>query len=80
MGPDTPASGEMPGNDKTIYHKELAQTISNFLGIDFQTGTDHQVGNAISSMFKSDVLFSDTIGSKDQLKLEAAVNSKNLAE
>ena len=76
MGPDTPASGEMPGNDKTIYHRELAQTMSKFLGLDFQTGTDRKVGNAISSMFKSDVLFSDTV--KSEAQKEADVN-KNIS-
>jgi hypothetical protein len=80
IGPDTPASGEMPGNGKTIYHNELAQTMSRFLGLDFQTGTDHKVGNAISSMFKTDILVTGALGSGSTSSSNAPQSKNKLGE
>ena len=47
MGPDTPAKGEMKTRS-TIYHKQLAQTFSELLGLDFKSWAGHEVGEAVN--------------------------------
>ncbi|WP_411274304.1 alkaline phosphatase family protein [Daejeonella sp.] len=47
MGPDTPAKGEIK-TATTIYHKQLAQTISELLGLDFKSGAGHEAGAGIN--------------------------------
>jgi hypothetical protein len=49
MGPDTPLTGEM-GPGQTTYHKQLAQTISKLLGLDFKAAAGHEVGDPIESV------------------------------
>jgi hypothetical protein len=49
IGPDTPADGIIK-TPTTTYHKQLAQSIAKFLGFDFKTNSDHEVGNAIETM------------------------------
>jgi Type I phosphodiesterase / nucleotide pyrophosphatase len=51
VGPDTPSQGEMGKNEKVIYHNQLAQTISEFLGLDFKSTALNPIGRAINSMF-----------------------------
>lgn len=46
LGPDTPAIGEIRTRT-TIYHKQLAQTFSELLGLDFKSGAGHEVGAGI---------------------------------
>jgi hypothetical protein len=53
MGPDTAASGEMKASDQTIYHSQLAQTMSELLGLNFKPNAGHPVGNSISTVFKA---------------------------
>ena len=43
MGPDSPAKGEVK-TATTIYHKQLAQTFSELLGLDFKPAAGHEVG------------------------------------
>jgi len=52
LGPDTPNSGEMKISS-TTYHKQLAQTMAKFLGLDFKASAGHEVGEAISSVLKN---------------------------
>ena len=52
MGPDTPAKGEMKASETTIYHKQLAQTISIMLGLDFKNAAGHETGEAIETFYK----------------------------
>lgn len=47
MGPDTPVKGEIR-TPTTIYHKQLAQTFSELLGLDFKSGAGHEVGTGIN--------------------------------
>lgn len=49
IGPDTPADGIIK-TQTTTYHKQLAETISKLLGFDFKANTDHEVGDAISTI------------------------------
>jgi hypothetical protein len=49
IGPDTPPLGEM-GSGQTTYHKQLAQTISKLLGVDFKAAVGHEVGDPINSV------------------------------
>ncbi|WP_184548806.1 alkaline phosphatase family protein [Mucilaginibacter sp. FT3.2] len=49
IGPDSPAAGEMT-LPVTTYHKQLAQTIANLLGLDFKAAAGHQVGDPIKSV------------------------------
>jgi len=51
IGPDTPAAGEISTHTKT-FHKQLAQTISLMLGLNFAGSTDHEVGSAIATVAK----------------------------
>ncbi|MBU0696139.1 MAG: alkaline phosphatase family protein [Bacteroidetes bacterium] len=51
MGPDTPARGIMPASSTIIYHNQFAQTIAKLLGLDFKSNTNHEVGDAINSVF-----------------------------
>lgn len=60
IGPDTPASGEMGENETVIYHRQLAQTMSEFLGLDFKAQAGHKTGAVISSMFKQNTILSAT--------------------
>ncbi len=46
IGPDIPAKGEIKAGS-TIYHKQLAQTMSELLGFDFKSWAGHEVGSAI---------------------------------
>ena len=46
MGPDIPAKGELKAGP-TIYHKQLAQTFSEMVGLNFKKAADHEVGEAI---------------------------------
>ncbi len=46
IGPDTPAKGEIKTNT-TIYHKQLAQTFSELLGLSFKSQAGHDVGAAL---------------------------------
>lgn len=46
MGPDTPSKGVVK-TPTTIYHKQLAQTFSELLGLDFKSGAGHEVGESI---------------------------------
>jgi hypothetical protein len=52
IGPDTPAKGIMPASDVTLYHKQFAQTFAKLLGFDFKANTEHEVGEAINSVFR----------------------------
>jgi len=47
IGPDIPAKGEIKAGS-TIYHKQLAQTMSELLGFDFKSWAGHEVGSAIN--------------------------------
>ena len=49
IGPDTPHDGIIK-TQTTTYHKQLAQSISKLLGLDFKANTDHEVGDAIETM------------------------------
>lgn len=51
LGPDTPPTGELK-TPTTIYHKQLAQTMSMLLGFDFKAAAKHEVGDAIKTVFK----------------------------
>lgn len=51
LGPDTEARGEIK-TPTTTYHKQLAQTISKLLGFDFKANAGHEVGDAITTVFK----------------------------
>jgi hypothetical protein len=46
MGPGIPAKGEIK-TQSTVYHKQLAQTFSELLGLDFKKAAGHEVGNAL---------------------------------
>ena len=46
IGPDIPAKGEIKAGS-TIYHKQVAQTMSELLGFDFKSWAGHEVGSAI---------------------------------
>lgn len=50
LGPDTPETGEIKTKE-TIYHKQLAQTISKLLGFDFKATAAHEIGNAVGTVF-----------------------------
>lgn len=47
IGPDTPAKGEIK-TQSTVYHKQLAQTFSELLGLDFKSWAGHEVGAAVN--------------------------------
>ncbi len=49
IGPDTPPSGIIK-TSTTTYHKQLAQTIANLLGLDFKSHAGHEAGDAISNV------------------------------
>lgn len=49
IGPDSPATGEITST-VTTYHKQLAQTIANLLGLDFKAAAGHEVGDAIKTV------------------------------
>jgi hypothetical protein len=49
IGPDTPADGIIK-KETTTYHKQLAQSISKLLGLDFKANAGHEVGDAIESI------------------------------
>ncbi|MCR8561087.1 LTA synthase family protein [Mucilaginibacter sp. BJC16-A38] len=49
IGPDTPAKGIITG-DTTTYHKQLAQTISKLLGLDFKAAAGHEVGEPVNTV------------------------------
>ncbi|MBE7176327.1 MAG: alkaline phosphatase family protein [Mucilaginibacter polytrichastri] len=51
IGPDTPADGEIK-TQTTVYHKQLAQTISELLGFDFSRSAGHETGKAVRTVFK----------------------------
>ncbi|MCZ4222564.1 alkaline phosphatase family protein [Pedobacter rhodius] len=51
IGPDTPGKGEVK-TQTIVYHKQLAQTISQLLGFDFKSHAGHEVGDAISTVLK----------------------------
>ena len=51
VGPDTPATGALK-TATTIYHKQLAQTISMLLGFDFNAAAGHEVGEPIKAVFR----------------------------
>ncbi|MGY3055118.1 hypothetical protein ACVWYG_003329 [Pedobacter sp. UYEF25] len=51
MGPDTPAIGVVTTPTIT-YHKQLAQTMSELLGLDFKSNAGHEVGESIKTVFK----------------------------
>lgn len=55
IGPDTPAYGEMRETN-TIYQKQLAQTIAQLLGFDFKANTNREIGNAIESITRKEIL------------------------
>lgn len=52
IGPDTPAKGIMPASEKTLYHKQFAQTFAELLGFDFKSNAGHEVGESISTVFE----------------------------
>ncbi|MES3016456.1 MAG: alkaline phosphatase family protein [Bacteroidota bacterium] len=47
IGPDTPAKGEVK-TQSTVYHKQLAQTLSGLLGLNFKSAAGHEVGEPIN--------------------------------
>ncbi len=47
IGPGIPAKGEVKAKS-TIYHKQMAQTFSELLGLDFKKAAGHKVGEALS--------------------------------
>lgn len=47
IGPDFPPKGEVK-TASTIYHKQLAQTLSELLGLDFKFAAGHEVGQSIN--------------------------------
>lgn len=47
QGPGIPAKGEIK-TQSTIYHKQLAQTFSELLGLDFRKAAGHEVGDAVN--------------------------------
>lgn len=49
IGPDTPPTGVVK-TQTTTYHKQLAQTIANLLGLDFKAAAGHEVGDPIGSV------------------------------
>ncbi|MBB5397015.1 phosphoglyceromutase [Mucilaginibacter sp. AK015] len=51
IGPDTKPTGEVQ-TQTTTYHKQLAQTIAQLLGLDFKKNAGHEVGDAISTVLK----------------------------
>ncbi|TWR25407.1 LTA synthase family protein [Mucilaginibacter achroorhodeus] len=51
IGPDTKVLGEIKTPTST-YHKQLAQTIAQLLGLDFKANAGHEVGEAITTVFK----------------------------
>ena len=51
MGPDTPANGVVT-TPTTTHHKQLAQTMAELLGLDFKVNAGHEVGDAVSTVFK----------------------------
>ncbi len=48
LGPDTPALGEMKGNQ--VYQNQIAKTVATFLGVNFTS--DKAIGDIISSAIK----------------------------
>ncbi len=46
MGPDIPAKGEIK-TKTTIYHKQMAQTFSELLSLDFKKAAGHEVGDVL---------------------------------
>ncbi len=52
IGPDTPAKGEMKASEDILYHKQIAQTISVLLGLDFKSASGHETGTEIKSFYK----------------------------
>ena len=51
IGPDTAPMGEMK-LPVTTYHKQLAQTMAQLLGLDFKANAGHEVGDAIKTVMK----------------------------
>jgi type I phosphodiesterase/nucleotide pyrophosphatase len=51
IGPDTPADGIIKTHT-TTYHKQLAQSIAELLGLDFKLNAGHQVGDPIETMMR----------------------------
>jgi membrane-anchored protein YejM (alkaline phosphatase superfamily) len=51
IGPDSPSLREVK-NTTTTYHKQLAQTMSKLLGLDFKSAAGHEVGDPVSTVFK----------------------------
>jgi hypothetical protein len=49
IGPDTPHDGIIK-TQTTTYHKQLAQSISKLLGLDFKANADHEVADAIGTI------------------------------
>jgi hypothetical protein len=49
LGPDTPAGGEMHDHPK-LYQKQIAQTIANFMGSQFEA-PGKEVADAVGTMF-----------------------------
>nr|WP_294945463.1 alkaline phosphatase family protein [uncultured Mucilaginibacter sp.] len=50
IGPDTAPMGEVKTG--TTYHKQLAQTMAQLLGLDFKANAGHEVGDAIKTVMK----------------------------
>ena len=50
IGPDTAPLGEVKAG--TTYHKQLAQTMAQLLGLDFKANAGHEVGDAIKTVIK----------------------------
>lgn len=51
IGPDTAPTGEIKTPTVT-YHKQLAQTMAQLLGLDFKANAGHEVGDAIKTVIK----------------------------
>ena len=51
IGPDTAPTGEIKTPTIT-YHKQLAQTMAQLLGLDFKANASHEVGDAINTVFE----------------------------
>jgi hypothetical protein len=51
IGPDTAPTGEIKTQTIT-YHKQLAQTMAQLLGLNFKANAGHEVGDAIKTVLK----------------------------
>jgi hypothetical protein len=51
VGPDTSPMGEIK-TSTILYHKQLAETMAELLGLNFKANAGHEVGAAITTVFK----------------------------